>query len=190
MMMSRFVVPTVVAMSLLVAGCGSKKTVDEYLAIADAAAVEKDFESALANLDALVENHPDDTAGVQLASYKAAEIAWVELDDRERAGAYLSDVTVRTLYDAAEHAQAEGRPLLAVAAYEMLMAKTPETPDAEKAMFMKGFVLSEQIKDVEGAKAVFAEFMEVYPESELFESAKFMFETAGNDSLALALTQQ
>jgi TolA-binding protein len=52
--------------------------------------------------------------------------------------------------------------------------------DDYKAMFMKGFLFAEELKDTEKAIALFEEFLTLYPEGDLSESAQYMLSSLKN----------
>jgi TolA-binding protein len=59
-----------------------------------------------------------------------------------------------------------------------------EHPDADvspQALFMVGFIHSEELKQYEQAEAVFRELLQRYPQSELAESARWMLEHMRSD---------
>ena len=57
----------------------------------------------------------------------------------------------------------------------------PDSPNAEKAMFSRGFILSEDLGNNGRALDVFEEFLQKYPNSELKESAQWLLDNIKSD---------
>lgn len=67
-----------------------------------------------------------------------------------------------------------------VALYEELVERHPKDARVVDALFMIGFIRSEELGDRAAATAAFQRVLDEFPDSELAESAKYML-TAGND---------
>jgi TolA-binding protein len=59
----------------------------------------------------------------------------------------------------------------------------PESSNKYKALFLTGFVYSEQLQDYDMAKEAYQKVVENYPDCDLADDAKFMLENLGSDSL-------
>ena len=96
-------------------------------------------------------------------------------------------------YRKLQMAYADVDSLLEKATYEMALAQSenedfksaeagyyafysiwPESPNAEKAMFSRGFILNENLGMNTRAQVVLEEFLQKYPNSELKESAQWL----------------
>ena len=58
--------------------------------------------------------------------------------------------------------------------YRAFYRTWPDSPDAEKAMFSRGFILNENLHKDDEALQVFEEFKKRYPKSELNESVDWL----------------
>jgi tetratricopeptide (TPR) repeat protein len=84
---------------------------------------------------------------------------------------------VEMFRDAGEVADVEQR----LAAYRDVVATYPESEYAPQALFMLGFVESEEKKDYDQAEKAFKELLEKYPSSELKSSAQWMIDNMRSD---------
>ena len=78
------------------------------------------------------------------------------------------------LFSRAEQAQEEGKPIDAIKAYRNVLTEYPDGEHCAKALFMIGFVYSEELADTGKAIGAFEEFLGKYPNEELSASAEFM----------------
>lgn len=99
-----------------------------------------------------------------LEAYRNLMFAYGENDSLFKIAGYES---AQILNDAGRFEEAE-------AEYRAFCEMFPESPNAEKALFSLGFVLHENLKKNEEAKAVFEEFQRIYPNSELKESVEWL----------------
>jgi len=79
-------------------------------------------------------------------------------------------------YELANIYQEQGDYNLAVSEYKTIAGIWPNDPEAYKAYFMQGFVLSEYEKKDSLALIVFEEMLEKFPKSELSDDARIMVE--------------
>jgi tetratricopeptide (TPR) repeat protein len=79
--------------------------------------------------------------------------------------------------EAGETASVEER----VGAYRRLVELYPDSEYAPQALFMVGFVESEEKRDYDQAEAAFKQLLEKYPNSELASSAQWMIENMRSD---------
>jgi len=84
-------------------------------------------------------------------------------------------------FDYAQKFQDEGKPLIAVKLYEEILNFLPNSPNREKALFLMGFVYSEQLKDYNKAKEIFIKFIKEYPQSDLKDDAEFLLKNLGKE---------
>ncbi|MCD4818117.1 MAG: peptidyl-prolyl cis-trans isomerase [Candidatus Cloacimonetes bacterium] len=83
-------------------------------------------------------------------------------------------LTAKEYFTKAEEAQKKRRFRDAIYYYEQVMKFYKNDKDDYKALFMKGFILSEELKEKEEAIQIFDEIVEKYPVGELHESATYM----------------
>jgi peptidyl-prolyl cis-trans isomerase C len=81
-------------------------------------------------------------------------------------------------------ARAAGRPDERIALYQEICERYPDHELAVEALFMVGFIRSEEFGDSTGANEVFRQVIERYPDSELAESARWMLTSQGGDAPA------
>lgn len=60
--------------------------------------------------------------------------------------------------------------------YQQMVDRYPDFEQADRAAFMVGFVYSEELGDKEKATSAFERFMELYPDSDLMEDARYMLD--------------
>jgi peptidyl-prolyl cis-trans isomerase C len=82
-------------------------------------------------------------------------------------------------------AKAEGAatPLVAIQGYEKFVERFPDHEGADKALFMAGFLYSEELNDYATAKDKFRALLASYPDSDYASSAKWMTEHMGEEDL-------
>lgn len=83
-------------------------------------------------------------------------------------------------------AKAEGAatPLVAIQGYEKFVERYPDKEGADKALFMAGFLYSEELKDYATAKDKFRALLATYPDSDYTSSARWMIEHMGEEDIA------
>ena len=94
------------------------------------------------------------------------------------------------LYTLAQEAQSLGKSDDAIKYYQEILATYPESENNYKAQFMIGYVYAEQLKDYDRAKEAFSTVIERYPDCDLAESAKWMIENVGQDSLGIEFQEK
>ncbi|MEA2095714.1 MAG: tetratricopeptide repeat protein [Candidatus Cloacimonadota bacterium] len=77
-------------------------------------------------------------------------------------------------FNKAEAAQKRRRFNDAIFYYDEVMKYHKNDKDDYKAMFMKGFLFAEELKDTEKAIEIFEKFLALYPDGDLSESAQYM----------------
>ncbi|MCX6149988.1 MAG: tetratricopeptide repeat protein [Ignavibacteriales bacterium] len=88
---------------------------------------------------------------------------------------------IAKLYHGNAVKNADGKESLkkAVQYYDRIFKEYPKSEEAPKALFMKGFVQSNDFKDFDAAKITFQKFIDTYPNNELAASAKTELQTLG-----------
>lgn len=82
-----------------------------------------------------------------------------------------------------QEAQAAGESTARIAAYRKVVDDYPEADVTPQALFMVGFIQSEELKDYDSAEKVFKELLQKYPKSELSTSAQWMVEHMRTDAV-------
>ncbi|UCH79392.1 MAG: peptidyl-prolyl cis-trans isomerase [Candidatus Coatesbacteria bacterium] len=113
------------------------------------------------------------------------EQAFVELEqeyDVRRFGwaRTYDDMTPEELMEEAETA---ATPLVGLQGYEKFVERFPDHDDADKALFMAGFLYSEELKDYSTAKDKFRALLASYPDSDYASSATWMLEHMGEEDV-------
>ncbi|MCF7792645.1 MAG: tetratricopeptide repeat protein [Candidatus Cloacimonetes bacterium] len=85
-------------------------------------------------------------------------------------------LTAKEYFEKAESAQKRRRFSDAIFYYDKIIEHYQNNEDDYKAMFMKGFLYSEEMDDKEKARECFENVINDYPEEELHESAQFMID--------------
>lgn len=89
------------------------------------------------------------------------------------------------LFKAADLALGINKAPKALESLSLLMERYPNSPKAPSSLFMQAFIHETAMEDKEGAKILFGQFMEKYPDHPLFSSAKASF-----DQLASGMTDE
>jgi uncharacterized protein (DUF924 family) len=82
-----------------------------------------------------------------------------------------------------QEAQNAGDPPSRIAAYRRVVDEYPDAEVSPQALFMVGFIHSEELKDHDAAERVFRELLQRYPHSELAASAKWMVDHMRTDQV-------
>lgn len=90
-------------------------------------------------------------------------------------------LTAEEYFNKAEAAQKRRRFNDAIFYYDEVMKYHKNNKDDYKAMFMKGFLFAEELKDTEKAIVIFEEFLALYPDGDLSESAQYMLSSLKNN---------
>jgi parvulin-like peptidyl-prolyl isomerase len=114
------------------------------------------------------------------------ERAFAQLEDKYEVERYgwartHDDMTAAELMDEAETA---ATPLVAIQAYEKFVERFPDRENADKALFMAGFLYSEELNDYSTAKDKFRALLTSYPNSDYAASAGWMMEHMGEEDLS------
>ena len=85
--------------------------------------------------------------------------------------------------DMFQEAQAAGDADTRIAAYRKVVDEYPDADVTPQALFMVGFINSEEKKDYDTAERVFRELLQKYPKSELAASAQWMVDHMRTDEV-------
>ena len=172
---------------VLVSNC-SRKSEQVLYKDAEQAVEGKRFEEAVKIYKQIVRAYPKSpdlpetyfNLGLIYLSYlndqKNAEEVWKRLFKK-----YPQYNLEKEFFDYAQKFQDEGKPLIAVKLYEEILNFLPNSPNREKALFLMGFVYSEQLKDYNKAKEIFIKFIKEYPQSDLKDDAEFLLKNLGKE---------
>jgi len=82
--------------------------------------------------------------------------------------------TEAELYAAAQKAEHQSRPREAIRLYRRIQTEYPDSPDNYKAVFLTGFVYSEELDMPDSARVAFQAVLRDYPNSEFADDAEAM----------------
>jgi outer membrane protein assembly factor BamD (BamD/ComL family) len=88
----------------------------------------------------------------------------------------------KDFFDYAQKFQDEEKPLLAIKLYEEILNFFPQGSNRDKALFLTGFVYSEQLKDYTKAKEIYEKFIKEYPQSDLKDDAEYLLKNLGKET--------
>ncbi len=103
-----------------------------------------------------------------------------------------TDAAVEYLHKASETARTLRSTAKALSIYDWILRAYPDHKRSAQAMFLKGFIYDNDLKDFETAKTVYTEFIQKYPNDEFASSAQFLLENLGksDDELLDALQKK
>lgn len=95
-------------------------------------------------------------------------------------------VTEADLFTKASKAQGGGQYKEAVEIYKTIAATYPDSRHRDKALFMIGYIKSENLNEKKEALPFYQELIKKYPESDLIDDAQFMVKAieSGKDALS------
>jgi outer membrane protein assembly factor BamD (BamD/ComL family) len=177
----------VVGLVVLIAGC-SKKTELELLQEAQKAFAENKYNEVINIYNQLLKVYPR-SQNAPKVYFDLGAIYLVHLDDQKTAEKVWNRVQKKypefdiekEFFDYAQKLQDEGKPEWAIKFYDQILSLLPESAHRDKALFLKGFVYSEELNEQDKARETFKKFMEEYPNSELKDDAEYMLENMGKE---------
>ena len=114
-----------------------------------------------------------DSFYTQAKSLEKAYLAWSGIRDRY---ADIDSVARKATFELA-HVYSDREEFdKAQREYRVFYRTWPDSPDAEKAMFSRGFILNENLHKNDEALEVFDEFKKTYPKSDLMESVDWLIQ--------------
>ena len=87
--------------------------------------------------------------------------------------------TPLNLFNAAEVAKSIKSYNKSFALFDWLMEKYPNDPKAPTGLFLKGFILENELNNDNGAKVYYEEFIEKYPSHDLADDVEFLLANLG-----------
>ncbi|MCL5030604.1 MAG: tetratricopeptide repeat protein [Bacteroidetes bacterium] len=158
MKIRNFYIPIIFLILVVFEGC-SKKSDDYYMGQAKKSVEQKNIPAAVEAYQDLVTNYPNS----QMAPQALFELAtlyqnkMVKNDNQSNGQAELTDT--QSLEKA-------------ISLFRSIFDKYPNSEYAPKALFMSGFIQSNDLKQFSDATATFNLFIQKYPNNELVSSAK------------------
>lgn len=137
-------------------GCGPQNENDYYNA-AKQDIESKNYKSALNNFQTIVNEYPNSK------HFKDALLQTGELNH----GLVNKEISKEESFGKA------------IKAYKLFQEKYPNDDKAPQTLFMVGFIQANELNQLEEAKATYKKFLELYPESEMAESAQSEIENIG-----------
>ncbi len=143
---------SVLLFSIILTGCSSKKTEEEYLNSAKANLDAKKYNEAINDYREYLKNYPKSDQAV----FAYNQIAGIQIDGLKN-------------------------PQEGIKTYTELAEKFPKTKDAKQSLFMIAFIYDESLKDKPNAIKAYEEFLVKYPQDtdendKMSESARTMLE--------------
>ncbi len=86
---------------------------------------------------------------------------------------------VRFMLRAAEASRTNFKFDEAIKYYDRLLNEFPASKDASQALFMKGFIVENDLLDIEQARQIYESFIKSYPDHELADDAQFLLDNLG-----------
>ncbi|MDH7604835.1 MAG: tetratricopeptide repeat protein [Melioribacter sp.] len=143
-------------LSLIIFNCSSKSD-KEYFDEALQKIKEKKYAEALNNFDYLLKNYPESKYAPQ-SLYEIAKLYHAQL---------LSNISK------------EESLKKAVNYYKKIFYEYKNSPEAERALFVSGFIFAHELNQLDSAKYNYELFLKNYPGSELAQSVKLELENLG-----------
>jgi TolA-binding protein len=137
---------------IIISGCGLFKSAEDLFSEAEQKRNMGKAKAALELLQKVVDKHSDHEIAPN-AQYLIAEIYYRDLRDFT----------------------------MAINQYENLMVQFPESKQVPFSLFMQGFIYANMLADFENAKDHYSQFLQKYPNHELFQSVGFELKYLGRD---------
>lgn len=156
----KFKILFLVIASILISSCSSSdkpSSAEEYMEIANKNIDQEKYYDALLHYKGLVENYPQSNL-IPKASFELGKLYHGQVD---------KNISTQKSYQNA------------VKFYKKVYTEFPEFEGSERAMFMAGFLLANELNDYEEAKEIYSQFIKNYPESELVTSVKSELDNLG-----------
>ena len=119
----------------------------------------------------------DTTAAFGINGVKAIE--YMEACDAYALGNPNSPEAPEMLFSAAEMARSARNISRSLFLYDKLIQKYPQSKRVPSALFVKGFILENEVKDINGARLAYQTFLAKFPDNLLAKDVKFLLENLG-----------
>lgn len=143
---------TLTILIIIISSCGLFKSAEDLFSEAEQKRNMGEAKAALELLQKVVDKHSDHEIAPN-AQYLIAEIYYRDLRDFT----------------------------MAINQYENLMVQFPESKQVPISLFMQGFIYANMLADFENAKDHYSQFLQKYPNHELFQSVGFELKYLGRD---------
>jgi TolA-binding protein len=143
---------TLTILIIIISSCGLFKSAEDLFSEAEQKRNMGEAKAALELLQKVVDKHSDHEIAPN-AQYLIAEIYYRDLRDFT----------------------------MAINQYENLMVQFPESKQVPISLFMQGFIYANKLADFENAKDHYSQFLQKYPNHELFQSVGFELKYLGRD---------
>ncbi len=143
---------TLTILIIIISSCGLFKSAEDLFSEAEQKRNMGKAKAALELLQKVVDKHSDHEIAPN-AQYLIAEIYYRDLRDFT----------------------------MAINQYENLMVQFPESKQVPFSLFMQGFIYANMLADFENAKDHYSQFLQKYPNHELFQSVGFELKYLGRD---------
>jgi TolA-binding protein len=143
---------TLTILIIIISSCGLFKSAEDLFSEAEQKRNMGEAKAALELLQKVVDKHSDHEIAPN-AQYLIAEIYYRDLRDFT----------------------------MAINQYENLMVQFPESKQVPFSLFMQGFIYANMLADFENAKDHYSQFLQKYPNHELFQSVGFELKYLGRD---------
>ena len=156
--MKNYFIPIIFLILVVFEGC-SKKSDDYYMGLAKKSVEQKNIPAAVEAYQDLVSNYPNSPMAPQ-ALFELATLyqnKMIKNDNQSNGQAELTDT--QSLEKA-------------ISLFKSIFDKYPQSDYAPKALFMSGFIESNDLKQFNDATITFNLFLQKYPNNELVSSAK------------------
>jgi tetratricopeptide (TPR) repeat protein len=110
---------------------------------------------------------------------KAAAMKFVDAAEAFALAAPNDPKAADYLYKGAEVARSMRTMPKAMSIYDWILEDYPTYEKTPTVMFIKGFIMEQDFKKIEEAKALYTQFLERFPEHQMASSAKFLLDNLG-----------
>ncbi len=122
---------------------------------------------------------------------RKASLAYVDACEAYALGFPQDENTADNLFKAAEVAKSLRTYTKSLSLYDWVIEKYPSYEKAPTALFLKGFIIENNIGDDEKAREIYNDFIAKYPQHELADDVQFLIENLGKtDEEILQMIEQ
>lgn len=178
------------SLAMLIINCSQEKTEKQLFSEADSTLARGDVKSALRAYKGIIKLYPQ-TPSSPKALFMIGVIYLDQFNEDEKAKETFQKILndypdydlEKDFFDYAQESQNSGKPKLAIKLYQEAIESFPDSPNKYKALFLIGFVYSEQLQDYDKGREAYKKVVDLYPDCDLADDAEFMLRAMGSDSL-------
>lgn len=115
----------------------------------------------------------------QFGLNRTAALKYVDVIEAYALSQPNANATPEYLYKAAEIARSIKTFQKSLNLYDWILEKYPNFEKAPTVLFIKGFVLEDELGQMDLARSVYEEFLQKYPDHQMASSVKFLIENLG-----------